>query len=142
MRKLFSLLCLVAALISSVSAEPCDLNNLLPSACAFDEFNIDPRVVRFGVVDNNPGEVSGTDPANSMRVGSARYIFNAVPIVFDTRLPDCGIGSPGVSLQDTSVIEPDDQVAFISQGIVSDLEPPARSILAVWILDCEIVQDR
>ena len=123
------LVCFMFLLVVSVNAEMCDLeySDFPNEDCSFQGVNT--QMLKFGQVDN--------ETINEVFFGSARYVLT--------------LSSPGVTT--VNIVDDDDcDVTNINSVPVGDLEnkelafiPRAtnlREIEEIWVLDCDIVQDR
>lgn len=126
-----------------VSAESCVIDEasddfLIPNECtvggnavnALEFFGIGPNDLRFGKVD----EISG----NTIRIGAANHTVSIARLIFDTSEDDCA------SSNDVTDIEENDEIAFftIQDFFFNNAIIDQRPVNIIWILDCEIVQDR
>lgn len=144
-----TLRCIVAVSFSLylgvVYAEPCILDEasddfLLPNNCTvetpagsenvLEALGIELTDIRFGKVD----EITG----NVIRIGAANHTISAARLIFDTSDDDCE------STIDQTSIQEEDEIAFfaIPNFIFNDAISDQRPVNIIWILDCEIVQDR
>ena len=114
--------------ISNVWAQTCNLADAdFPSeGCSFNDLNVNKQMLKFSQVDSTFG-------SNNIRFGAAVYSLPNSALIYDA---DIGDDDCNEDVNDFNDINAGDEVAFIP----STTDP--RIITDIWILDCNIVQDR
>lgn len=123
-----ALVCFIILLTASVKAEMCDLEDSdFPSAdCSFNLLGTNIQMLKFGQVDS----LFNSD--ENLRIGNAVYVAGGNVTVHDTNDSPCDTFTD----DDFDDVNLNDEVAFLP----STTNP--REITDIWILNCEVVQDR
>ena len=125
-----ALLSLVGCFIltTHLYAAPCDLEDAdFPSAdCSFNLLGTNKQMLKFGQVDS----LFNSD--ENLRIGHAVYVAGENITVHDTNDSPCDTDTD----DDFDDVDLNDEVAFLP----STTNP--REITDIWILNCEVIQDR
>ena len=122
---------LFIGLQAQLLAETCNLadEDFPDDDCSFSDLGINPQMLKFGEVDAIFEINSGS---TNVRFGAALFILPDTANLYNVDGDDC-VSGDGDDIDNIANVE---DVAFIP----STADP--RMITDIWILDCDIVQDR